>query len=192
MRHFATAWNEKGLLQGRRNEPILPPSESYASKLKAALYGVISGTRLDVILTSQMIRTQQTAVLMGFPTFQIDPNLDELDFGAFEGANRDALQNEFGEAWINQPRDLILGESLVALEDRINCFLQAVHQHETVLCFGHGAWMRALYSITLHDGDINFMNTVAIPNASVLVVTMNNDTATEVKLQSLDIQKSSL
>ena len=50
----------------------------------------------DLILASTLKRTQQTAQMYGMNVV-IEPLLDELDFGEFEGRPKEELIRELGE-----------------------------------------------------------------------------------------------
>lgn len=81
MRHFPTAWNAEGRLQGRTDIPLSP-----AARLKLAglrLPPPWDGARL---VASALARAAETARLLadGRPV-ATDPRLAELGFGAWEG-----------------------------------------------------------------------------------------------------------
>ena len=51
-----------------------------------------------------------------------------------------------GIKWIENPKELVLGESINNLEERIVTFLTKYKKLTNVLVFGHGSWIRALIS----------------------------------------------
>lgn len=185
VRHLATSWNEAGRLQGRRDEPISPLSDDVKERLTASLGTLIDGARIEDVVASNRIRTQQTAETFGYAAYRIDPNLDELDFGPFEGKLRADMLNDLGDGWTDRPGQLTLGEPVAVLAERVRRFVGSVSTCDTVLCFGHGAWMRALHSMALHDGDVNFMNQITIPNAGAMVVTAHDGALQSAQLHAL-------
>src|SRR5699024_7317623 len=92
-----------------------------------------------------------------------DNLLDELDFGTFEGQPKEQLIKYYGNQWGEHPRNLVLGESMTNLENRIILFLDKHHESANVLVFGHGAWIRAMISYHQH-GHINHMNKITVNN----------------------------
>jgi probable phosphoglycerate mutase len=167
VRHLPTQWNVEGLLQGQRDIDLIEPDP--------ATLGVIAENRkrladyggFDRILTSGLIRTRRTAEHYGYLDCESEPLLNELDFGDWEGVTRDRFTEEFGDRWMQDPRELVLGESLGHLDERINSFLRKYVNCRKVLVFGHGSWLRALRSIREH-GDVRAMNHGWIDNNEIL------------------------
>ena len=117
----------------------------------------LSTHEFDVVVTSQLKRTQQTAELHGYESYRIDHLADELDFGAYEGRPKKDLIEHFATAWSNDIGSLPLGESHSKLLARIEAFFDAYSHCANVLLFGHGAWLRAARALLIHK-DINQMN----------------------------------
>ncbi|MBM7644168.1 putative phosphoglycerate mutase [Scopulibacillus daqui] len=168
IRHLPTEWNEKGLLQGKRNTAI---DEKSLINQKA---GICHNKKIlekfkpfDCVLASELLRTQQTAKVYGFD-FHAEPLLNELDFGEFEGTEKETfVQNHID--WLSHPKKLILGESLADFEHRIFQFIQCYRKYEQVLAFGHGSWIRGLISI-VNYGDINQMNRINVDNNELILL----------------------
>src|SRR5699024_4279389 len=93
----------------------------------------------------------------------IDPLLNELDFGSFEGKTKQKLIQHFAEQWIHQPDSLSFGERVANLETRVQQFLYDYGGCRHILIFGHGSWIRALRAV-IQYGDINYMNQWNIAN----------------------------
>ena len=89
--------------------------------------------------------------------------LDELDFGPFEGDSKETLVETLGEQWFENPKRLVLGESLENLENRIVNFLDKYMIFSNILVFGHGSWIRGIISYN-QFGDINRMNKITFSN----------------------------
>lgn len=163
IRHLPTKWNQRGVLQGSRDIPILPISSETEQDINMNKKILESMGHPDLILTSSLIRTQETAQLYGYQSFQKEPLLDELNFGEFEGSPKSLLIQTHKRKWLEQPRDLILGEPLVQFEKRILSFLEAYEDFTNIIIFGHGSWIRGLLSIK-QSGSINQMNQIEIKN----------------------------
>ena len=162
IRHLPTEWNKNQILQGRRDIPIAPITEEWRKGMNRNLSILRQQMPFDLVLASSLKRTQQTARLYEFEP-EIDPLLDELDFGPFEGKPREKLMETYGETWIENPKALLLGESILQLEERLIAFLQKYRSYKKVLIFGHGSWIRAMLSYAEH-GHVNHMNKVVVPN----------------------------
>lgn len=162
IRHLPTEWNKKQLLQGKRDIPLLPLTETIQQEIQRNLVRLTETTPPSIILASTLKRTQQTANYYGFqPT--IDGLLDELDFGPFEGKTKRELIEETGETWFINPKATLLREQIEDLERRIHLFLEKYKNCEHVLIFGHGAWIRGLISY-INMGDVTEMNRITVLN----------------------------
>ena len=106
-----------------------------------------------------------TAGCYGFDKkeIKVDKLLNELNFGRFEGRKKTDLLAEYESLWMDNPQDLILGEPLSNLAERIMQFVESYRGHKRVLIFGHGSWSRAICSIIKY-GNINKMNQLSIAN----------------------------
>lgn len=161
IRHLPTEWNRKQKLQGKKDIPLLPISEKERIEINKNLE-IINTQSYDYVLSSNLIRTKQTADLYGF-TPTPEPLLNELDFGPFEGKSKEELLQKHGVQWIENPVILNLGESVLNLENRINLFLDKYKEASSILAFGHGSWIRACKSYFKY-GHINHMNKIIVRN----------------------------
>lgn len=169
IRHLPTAWNKLGLLQGKRDIEILEPSSSDKKKIENNFKKISEHQPFDRVLTSSLIRTQQSASVYGFSSFHKEPLLDELNFGLYEGKPKNLLIEENYNDWLNEPRNLTLGEPLVDLENRIDKFLEKYKMYSSILAFGHGSWIRAAMSLE-QSGDINMMNQITVHNNDFIIL----------------------
>ncbi|WP_449536632.1 histidine phosphatase family protein [Ferdinandcohnia sp. Marseille-Q9671] len=163
IRHLPTEWNRRGVLQGSRDIPILEPCEADIEDIEKNKTHLEKKGPFSIVVTSSLIRTQQTAHAYGYEQYQIEPLLNELHFGEFEGKEKKRLIESHKEVWYTNPRMIVLGEKVVDLEKRMLLFLQTYSEYDSVLVFGHGSWMRACMS-HLEFGTINKMNQIEIKN----------------------------
>jgi broad specificity phosphatase PhoE len=169
LRHLPTAWNVQRLLQGRRDEPILPVPQAQCSDLRQALARALQQDSPAKVLVSELRRTHETAAVFGYHNSVTEPLLNELDFGPYEGKTRDTLLAEQGPKWLHEPENLTLGEPLLDLAQRVKTFLSKYADTPSlIMAFGHGAWMRALWSIAADAGSLTRMNQRHIPNNALL------------------------
>lgn len=162
IRHLPTEWNKTQKLQGRKDIALAPVSEDFECKIEENKVLLKVLAPFDLVLASTLKRTHQTAMLYGFKP-EIDALLDELDFGTYEGRSKEELMAAYDHQWLENPKNLILGESLVNLENRVISFLEKYKSYSNLLVFGHGSWIRAIVSY-YHYGDINKMNKMTVEN----------------------------
>jgi broad specificity phosphatase PhoE len=171
IRHLPTEWNKKTWLQGKKDIELSLLTEDLFLGIEENKKRLAKLAPFDLVLASTLKRTHQTAQLHGY-NFQIEGLLDELDFGPFEGRPKKELLDEHGELWINNPKDLLLGESINNLEERLVLFLQKYKQLSNLLVFGHGSWIRAMISYSDY-GNVNQMNKITVKNNACITLTLN-------------------
>jgi broad specificity phosphatase PhoE len=168
VRHLPTAWNAEDRLQGQRDIPITPPDAAALAALEKVKATVLAEGPYDRVYCSRMGRTRQTAELFGFPDAVVEPLLNELNFGEYEGRLRAEMLKAVGDAWHDAPHTLVMGESMLALGERVEQFIERNAQYGRVLVFGHGGWARALSSLRAHGG-IERMNQIHVANGEALI-----------------------
>lgn len=175
IRHLPTAWNHQGLLQGQRDIPICEKTlEGDQTQIEKNCRQLQQTGPFGIVLASSLRRAQQTAHVYGYQDPVIEPLLNELDFGAFEGHPKKELVSHFGDSWYNQPREIALGEGVATLEKRVLLVLRHYKNFQRILIFGHGSWIRALLSIN-QQGDVNNMNRVKVDNNERIQLTMEGE-----------------
>ena len=112
------------------------------------------------MIASSLSRAYQTAKLYEYESIR-ETLFDELDFGIYEGLQKQKLIDIFADGWIEKPDTIMLGESVTALERRIQTFLQKYKTYTIILLFGHGAWIRAFISYN-QNGNISDMNKINV------------------------------
>jgi broad specificity phosphatase PhoE len=162
IRHLPTDWNVNTWLKGRKDIDLLPITDGDQHEVVTNQQILSRLQPFDIILASTLKRTHQTAQLYGM-NVGTEPLLDELDFGKFEGRPKEDMVKELGESWLENPRELKLGENLVDLENRIVKFIKKYEGYKNILVFGHGSWIRAFISL-IQNGHINRMNQIHVPN----------------------------
>jgi broad specificity phosphatase PhoE len=168
IRHLPTEWNKKTWLQGRRDIGLSQVSEELSQEIAENRKVLDKLSPFDIVLASTLQRTHQTASLYGYEC-EIEGLLDELDFGPFEGVPKNKLIDKYGEIWFENPKELVLGESLKNFEKRIAVFLDQYKDYSNILAFGHGSWIRAIISYT-QCGDINKMNKIEVVNNACITL----------------------
>ena len=171
IRHLPTEWNVNTWLQGKQNIEILPITDRDQLEMVKNQSNLNRLQPFDIILASTLKRTQQTAQLYGMNVVT-EPLLDELDFGEFEGKPKEELIKELGDRWLENPRELQLGENVVHLENRIVHFIKKYQSYDNILVFGHGSWIRAFISL-VQNGHINRMNRIHVSNNKCITLSFD-------------------
>ena len=156
VRHGETEWNRDGRIQGRADTPLSEEGRVQAGALGAALKDV----RIDRAFSSDLSRARDTAALVlgeRQVKINIDGNLQELNFGRWEG--------QFGAELAERERDLFFawhtgnpdfkapgGEGVRDLVRRTEKFVSdhgADMVQGTSLIVAHGGTVRGLMHVML-------------------------------------------
>ncbi|NCF70575.1 MAG: histidine phosphatase family protein [Chlamydiales bacterium] len=177
IRHAKTKWNYLKLLQGRKDISIIYPEGEELEKIKENKNFIDQLKPFDKVYTSSLKRTKETAYLHGFSPRDLDEDnrMDELDFGEnLEGIHRKNIQ-ELWEKALEYPEETIFGESLLDFEQRIVSFLKSLQDHERILLFGHGVWIRAILS-KLEYGNLKCLHKFPVDNLSYTEINVDKST----------------
>jgi broad specificity phosphatase PhoE len=141
VRHGQTAWTISRQHTGRTNIPLSEQGERDAQELSLRLKGI----SFAQVLCSPLQRARQTAELAGFgDQAQIDPDLTEWDYGAYEGRRTDDIRAE-RPGWRQFKDDCPGGETLQAVSLRADRVVGRVRAlGGGVLAFAHGDILRIL------------------------------------------------
>jgi broad specificity phosphatase PhoE len=81
LRHGETEWSASGRHTGRTDVPLTPRGEAAAAALAPAL----ARRHITAVFTSPASRAVRTAELAGLHGAKTDPDLQEWDYGGYEG-----------------------------------------------------------------------------------------------------------
>jgi broad specificity phosphatase PhoE len=81
IRHGETAWSRSGRHTGRTDVPLTDAGVAAATRLVPAL----AGRQIVAAFTSPASRAMQTAQVAGLAGAKVDPDLQEWDYGGYEG-----------------------------------------------------------------------------------------------------------
>jgi len=141
-RHGETEWTIKGQHTGRTDLPLTARGERNARSLGERLRGVA----FDVVVTSPLQRARRTCELAGFGDHaDLDPDLVEWDYGAYEGRTSREIRLE-RPAWDIFQDGCPGGESPDAVGVRADRVIAGLRPsaHERILLFGHSHFFRVL------------------------------------------------
>lgn len=164
VRHGEVEGSRAGRLLGTTDVPLSEAGRRQAAAAGEAL-GALSAAD---IVCSPMLRARETAGIMvavrdgrdggaglaasaGLAGLEIDPDLREFDFGAWEGltyAEVEKADPAGAQAWSGFADDFAFpgGESLAAFSERVGRAARSLAGREgaTVVCVAHGGVIRAL------------------------------------------------
>jgi broad specificity phosphatase PhoE len=88
IRHGETEWSRSGQHTGRTDVPLTEAGRDTAAGLAHAL----AGRHIVATFASPASRAAETATLAGLATRQLEPNLQEWDYGGYEGLTTEQIR----------------------------------------------------------------------------------------------------
>lgn len=192
-RHGETEFNRKGMLQGRGiDAPLNDTGRSQAQRLADYL----THYEATSIISSSLTRAWQTASFYEEKTdltVQKNKDLDEMDFGDFEGVSMKEISHELNDlqnGWKNGDVSLKIpgGESPQEVFERANTAARTYingAETQTIMLFIHGRLIRILLSEWLGYGLKN-MHKVEHGNGAVNHLVLKNGSFEPVYLNKTD------
>jgi probable phosphoglycerate mutase len=140
-RHGETDWSRSGQHTGRTDIPLNGVGREQARRLGAAL----AGRPFSRVVSSPLSRATETAELAGFgERLELDPDLQEWDYGIYEGRRRVDIAGD-DPGWTIWSRPIPDGESLADLGARADrAIARLLPMGGDVLVFSHGHFLRVL------------------------------------------------
>jgi probable phosphoglycerate mutase len=151
VRHGQTEWSRSGQHTGVTDLPLLPDGEQDARRLRA----VLAQRHITHAFVSPLQRARRTAELAGLMDGSVDvriePDLVEVDYGAYEGRTTKEISAELGRSWSlwhdgTVPGDTP-GETLEQVARRVDLVLDRVRPllaDGDVVLMAHGHVLRIL------------------------------------------------
>ena len=193
IRHGETEWNKTGRFQGHSDVPLSAEGRAQAEALGRNL----AVDHVDAIYASDLTRAMETAAPLaarfGLPVIS-DPQLRELNFGAWEGRNFNDVNAENPNAMKNfytdpEQADIPESEPFPEFQRRIAGRVREIVAQERgkrIVIVSHGASIRILLADLLsmpirsiwHLSQLNTaVNKIRFEDHGFAVVTLMNDTS---------------
>lgn len=173
-RHGETEYNRAGRMQGRGID--MPLNET--GRLQArAISDYLKDKSIDHIFSSTLVRSMETAEIIAWSLrmkYAAFPELDEMDFGKFEGKFSEEITEELEqihETWRRGEIDFVIegGESPQMVRDRVipraNTILRE-HEGSKILLVLHGRLIRILLTSWL-GRDLSEMHRIKHSNGAL-------------------------
>ena len=141
IRHGETPWTLSGQHTGKTDIEL-----TATGKLMAQAIGrELAGRHFDLILTSPRVRARETCRLSGYAeTAVIDDDLQEWDYGAYEGRTSADIKKEVPD-WSLWREGVPDGETIAAASARVDRAIQrALACPGDVALYAHGHILRVL------------------------------------------------
>ncbi|MEX0995334.1 MAG: histidine phosphatase family protein [Balneolaceae bacterium] len=193
IRHGETDYNFRGRLQGRN---IDAPLNQTGQQQAEAIGEYLKLYQIDKVVSSSLLRSRQTAELIQ-QHFKLDltvePDLDEMDFGDFEGREYQSIKEQIGDVqqrWQSGDFDYPIpgGESPSQVFDRANRAARNQldnHPGQNIVFIVHGRLIRILLSNWLEIG-LNNMQQIEHRNGSINQVVWDGNRFEPVYLNKTD------
>ena len=184
VRHGETEYNRKGIVQGagidsELNDTGVAQAEALSERL--------AEVPIDGIYASTLRRARQTADVLASPHEPVPktylPDLEEIDWGVFEGdppsEERNRAMDRVKERWREGQYGYRIaeGESIRNVEARVHRAIEQVVAQEsetTVLVVTHGRYLRVLLASLLNDYGLEDMHRLGHANTCVNRVRYDN------------------
>jgi len=141
IRHGETEWSMSGAHTGRTDIPLTAAGERHAEAIGRSL----GGRQFALVLTSPLQRARETCRLAGYgDTAQIDADLKEWDYGAYEGRTSTEIQAR-APGWTIWTGAVPGGETIEQVAERARRVIaRAAAAGGDTACFAHGHLLRVL------------------------------------------------
>lgn len=181
MRHGETTWNVEKRLQGKSNIPL----NENGIELAKITAEAIKDFKIDEIYSSPLNRAVETANIINEYhncKITIDPRLEEMGFGIYEGLASGKIPADF-KAFFKDPENYVpapKGESFESLISRARDFIDTVvipksRELEAMMIVAHGAMNNSIALNLLHRELKDFWEGIFPANCSISIYDINEN-----------------
>ncbi len=164
-RHGETEWSKNGKHTSFTDLPLTEHGRAQA----AALAPVLATTHFDLVLTSPRQRARDTASLAGEPDAEVEPNLQEWNYGEFEGLSTPEIQATHPD-WNVWHSEITGGESVAQVAARAQQVIDRCIAHGgKCALFAHAHIFRILTAVWVGQSG-EFGEHLALSTATVSVL----------------------
>lgn len=142
-RHGQTEWSRDGRHTGRTDIDLTEEGEAQA----AALAPFVRKRDFDLILCSPRVRAQRTAELAGLVPYEVTADLQEWDYGDFEGRSSPEIHRDL-PGWTIWDGPWSGGETAAEVAGRADRLIGRIRSagRAKVALVGHGHFSRVMAS----------------------------------------------
>lgn len=141
VRHGETEWSENGRHTGRTDIPLTPEGVAAAGRLRPLLTSI----PFSLVLCSPLRRARQTCEAAGLsPGAELEPDLMEWDYGAYEGLTTGEIHAERPD-WLVFRDGCPAGERPAQVAERADRLITRIRATQgPVALVAHGHFLRVL------------------------------------------------
>jgi len=170
VRHGETEWSRTGHHTGRTDVPLTAAGRTAAQQLAPQL----AGHAFSLVLTSPLSRARDTAALAGYPDAVVDPDLQEWDYGDYEGRTSVDILAERPD-WSLWDDGVPKGETIAEVATRCDRVIARVRIADgDVLAFAHGHVLRILAARWISE-DPGFGRHLVLSPATISILASEHD-----------------
>lgn len=171
IRHGETEWTLNGKHTSFTDLPLTENGRTQARALQPALAAV----QFDLLLCSPRQRARETAALAGFADVETEPNLQEWNYGDYEGLSTPEIQQTH-PGWSVWKDEITGGESLEQVAARTQQVIDRCIAHGgRCALFAHAHVFRILTGMWLQQGG-GFGQRLSLSTATLSVLGWEHST----------------
>ncbi len=142
VRHGQTPWTVSGQHTSYTDLDLTPQGEEQAKALRSKL----DPSEFGLVLTSPRKRAQRTAELAGFTDYEVTEDLQEWNYGDYEGKTSIEIREKYHPGWRLWFNGVPNGETSDQVRERLSRVVRRVRESgvDKAICFGHGHASRVL------------------------------------------------
>lgn len=167
VRHGQTEWSKSGQHTSRTDLDLTDVGVEQAISLRERL----DPSEFGLVLSSPRLRARRTAELAGFDNYEVTDDLQEWDYGDFEGLTSLQIRANHHPGWRLWFNGVPSGESADQVRARLTRVVHRVRESgvDKAICFGHGHASRVL-ALAWLDFPLIFGQSFPLEVASISVL----------------------
>ncbi len=142
IRHGQTEWSRSGQHTSYTDIDLTAEGEEQAKALRTRL----DPSEFGLVLTSPRLRARRTAELAGFTDYEVTDDLQEWNYGDYEGITSADIRAHHHPGWRLWFNGAPNGETADQVRQRLSRVVRRVRESgvDKAICFGHGHTSRVL------------------------------------------------
>lgn len=142
VRHGQTPWTVSGQHTSYTDLDLTSQGEDQARALRSK----IDPSEFGLVLASPRRRAQRTAELAGFTDYEVTDDLQEWNYGDYEGKTSLEIREQYHPGWRLWFNGVPNGETADQVRERLSRVVRRVRESgvDKAICFGHGHASRVL------------------------------------------------
>ncbi|WIY82441.1 histidine phosphatase family protein [Propionimicrobium sp. PCR01-08-3] len=167
VRHGQTEWSKSGQHTSYTDLDLTPEGEEQARALRPRL----DPSEFGLVLSSPRLRARRTAELAGFSNYVVTDDLQEWNYGDYEGKTSAEIRANYHPGWRLWFNGVPGGETADEVRQRLTRVVRLVRSSgvDKAICFGHGHASRVL-ALCWMDFPLIFGQAFPVETASLSIL----------------------